>query len=129
MQVHFTFRRMRGNKEEEEKFSKAMEVAERKIGMLKKYFARNQETTQVYVDLGKVSGAHQNGEIWRAQLSLNSRGKPYNASTVAATIEQAVGAAVAELEVTLRKAKRRNESLLRRGGNAFKAFMRRFQTE
>jgi ribosome-associated translation inhibitor RaiA len=128
MQIHFKIAHG-GVNGEDEAFSNATDIARRKIETLKKYLARTEETTQVYVELGKESEAHKHGNIWCAQINVDSRGKRYNARAVGETIEQAVGKTVAELEAELRKAKRRNQSMLRRSGNAMKLFIRGFKNK
>jgi ribosomal subunit interface protein len=125
MQIHFKV--SRASAKDDELFSKASDIAQRKIETLKKYLARDIETTQVYVELGKESEAHVSGYIWKANINLDSRGKRYNAGAVAETIEKAVDGAVSELESELRKAKRRSESMLRLSGNSMKLWMRGFR--
>lgn len=124
MQVHF--KSSHANDEEKDIFSKASEIAERKVQTLKKHLASNEDLTQVYVEFGKVSEAHQQGNVWRVQINLDSHGKRYHADAVAETIENAIDAVVAELSTELRRAKQRSQSLVRKGGSAVKAFLRGF---
>lgn len=124
MQIHF--KSSHGNAEEKDIFSKATDLAERKIRTLKKYFKKNEEVVQVYVELGKVSESHQNGNIWRVQINLDSVGKRYHADDTAETIEKAVDKAVSEIDAELRKVKQRSQSMLRKGGGAVKSFLRGF---
>ncbi len=124
MQIHF--KSSHANDEEEKIFATATDFAERKIQTLKKFFPKNDEVAQVYVELGKSSEAHQQGNIWRVQINLDSYGKRYHADAVAEKIETAVDKAVSEISAELRKAKQKSRSMLKKGGGAVKSFLRGF---
>ena len=126
MDIHF--KTSHASTEEEAVFSVATKFAERKLQTLKKYLARTEELTQVYVELGKISEAHQNGNVWRTQINLDSRGKRYHADSTAEKIELAIDKAVSQIESEIRKAKQKNSGVMRRGGNAVKSIMRGFKT-
>jgi ribosomal subunit interface protein len=125
MEIHF---KSALSKEDEKEVSKnPTAYAERKIRPLKKYVRDTQEVTQVYVELGKATGAHQSGAIWRAQMNLDSKGQRYHSDATAETLEAAIDKAARELEAELRAAKQRTQTMVRRGGSALKAFMRGFR--
>ena len=98
--------------------------AERKLIALKKYLNKVDGVTQVYVELGKITEAHQTGNVWRAQINLDSKGKRYHADATGEHMKTAVEAAIGEIEASLRKAKQRGESMLKRGGTVLKAIIR-----
>ncbi len=122
MQLHF--KTSHASPEEEVVFTKATSVAERKIRLLKKLLANQDEITQVYVELGKESEAHQKGNVWRTQINLDSGGKRYHADATAENIENSITTSVEQLETELRKAKQKRQSMLRRGGEAVKSLIR-----
>ena len=103
-------------------------LAQRKLVALKKYLGKTDGITQVYVELGKVTEAHQNGNVWRAQINLDSQGKRYHADATGGNIRVAIDVAVREIEAELRKAKQMNKDVIKKGGTAFKSFIRGFGT-
>jgi len=125
MEIHFKSAHTKDV--EDEVTPKITGLAQRKLIALKKYIAKSDAVTQVYVELGKVAESHQSGMIWRAQINMDVKGKRYNATAVAERLEGAVDTVVRELEAELRKTKKRNESVLRKSGGALKSIMRGFQ--
>jgi ribosomal subunit interface protein len=99
--------------------------AERKIGQLKKYLGKRSEPTQVFVELGKDTGAHQSGAIWRTRINLIVVGVQHHAEAVAETMEAAIDKATSDLRSELQRATRKNESLFRKGGAMMKSLLRR----
>ncbi|MDR3546703.1 MAG: HPF/RaiA family ribosome-associated protein [Candidatus Pacebacteria bacterium] len=126
MEIQFKVSRTKNG--EQEVSAKALDLAERKIRNLKKYFGdpRRELGVQVYVELGKDSEAHHTGPFWRAQIHLDDKGERFNAEATADRIEVAVVAAVSELERELRSRKVQRESMLKRGGTALKSLLRGF---
>jgi ribosome-associated translation inhibitor RaiA len=105
------------------------ERATRKLVALKKYLRRGEATTHVFVDLSKESGAHQSGDIWAATINLTAAatGQRYNARAVESTIENALDRAIEDMAKEIRRDKKKNETLLRRGGNLMKSWMQGFE--
>src|SRR5690606_34378231 len=99
-------------------------LAKRKVEGLTKYLGKGKESARAYVDLGKESEAHQNGNIWRADIVFDVDGNRYYAKSVEDSIEKAIDATVNELASTLRTARKRQQSLVRKGGGIIKALMR-----
>ncbi len=125
MEIHF--KSAHSEEAEKEVTPEVTSKAQRKLIALKKYLRKAKAITQVYVELGKATEAHQNGNVWRAQINLDFNGKRYHADRTGETITAAIDVAVKDMEVELRKFKQRNESLLRQGGSALKSFMRGFR--
>ena len=100
---------------------------QRKLLALKKYLGKTDAPTQVYVELGRATEAHLNGEVWRTQINLDLRGKRYHTDKTAETLLASIDMAVKDLEAELRKAKQKHESLLRQGGSLVKSIMRGFK--
>jgi ribosome-associated translation inhibitor RaiA len=103
-------------------------IATKKLTSLKKHLGKKKSIAQTYVEIGKVSEAHQNGNIWQASINLDCDGKRYHADATGERAEVALAFATRELEQELRKAKKRRESLLRQGGAVLKDFVRGFSS-
>jgi ribosomal subunit interface protein len=127
MEIHFKSAHTKDI--EEEVTPPVISIAQRKLIALKKYLGKTDSITQVYVELGKSSEAHVNGNVWRAQINLDFKGKRYHADSQAERIRTAIDIAVKEIETELRKAKLRNKSMIRQGGAAVKSFMRGFSAK
>lgn len=94
--------------------------AQKKLLALKKYLKGNDEVAHAYVELGKETEAHQTGRIWLARINFTHNGTMYRAEACEETIENAIERATDELAKELRRSKKKNESLLRKGGLMFK---------
>ena len=121
MEIHFKSAHTKDV--EDEVTPDVIAITERKLVALKKYVKKTGETTQVYVEFGKATEAHQNGNVWRVQINLDSKGKRYHADSSREQIRTAIDVAVGEIETSLRKAKQRDQNMFRRGGAAIKSFM------
>lgn len=104
------------------------EHAKRKIESLGKYLGKGKEGARAYVDLGKESGAHQNGSIWRADINFDLDGDRFYAKAIEESIERAIDVSVAELTSEIKTARKKKQSLARKGGSLVKALMRGFQS-
>lgn len=102
------------------------EKAQKKLLALKKYLGRDADNARAYVELGRETNAHQSGRIWVARINFSSRGTLYRAEATEETIENAIDEASNELGKELRRAKRKNENLFKKGGLVFKTFARGF---
>lgn len=100
--------------------------ATKKLEGLKKYLKQAEETTYVYVDLGKETEAHQSGRIWYADINVDWDGKRFYAKALEETLENAIDRAVNELKSELATAREKRQSLIRKGGLMFKNLMQGF---
>lgn len=103
------------------------ERASKKIQSLKKYLKKDADNARAYVELGKISEAHQTGPIWKAEINFSVPGTFFRAEAVEETMDNAIDRATNELGKELRRAKKRNESLVRKGGAFFKSLTQRAQ--
>lgn len=99
-------------------------LAKRKVDGLTKYLGKDKENARAYVDLGKETEAHQNGNIWRADINFDVDGNRFYAKAVEDSIEKAIDVAVRELGSELRTARKRQQSLVKKGGSIIKSLMR-----
>lgn len=100
------------------------DYAQKKVEGLKKHMGNQGEFARAYVDLGKETEAHQNGNIWRADINLDVDGERFYAKEVAESIEKAIDATVRELGSELQTARKRKRSLVRKGGSIIKSMLR-----
>ena len=101
---------------------------QKKVKALKKFLGGNARTVHAYVELGKETNRHQNGDIWRAEVNFDTQGTMFRAVAVRDTLENAIDEAVNELGKELRRSKKKNESLVRRGGAVLKDIARGFRS-
>lgn len=101
------------------------EHARKKIESLSKYLGKETDRARAYADLGKETEAHQNGAIWRADINFDVDGTRFYAKAVEDSIEKAIDRSVNELASELRTARKRQQSLVRKGGSIIKSLMQR----
>ncbi len=105
-----------------------IDLATRKITMLgKKFLGDMHEIARAYVEFGKAVGSHHTGRIWRAEINLDAEGMHFRVEAVREKMEDALSKAIEELARELRTAKKKETSMLRRGGAAMKSLLRGFR--
>ena len=102
-------------------------LARKKVEGLRKYCGKDAEHARAYVDLGKESEAHENGRIWRADINFDVNGNRFYAKAVEESMEKAIDKAVSELGSEIKTARKREQSLVKKGGGIIKSLMRGFQ--
>jgi ribosomal subunit interface protein len=103
-------------------------LARRKIEGLGKYLGRGREQARFYADFGKESEAHQNGKIWRVDITCDVEGNRFYAKAVEESLEKALDKSVNELGAELKTHRKRQLSLMKKGGSVIKSLMRGFQS-
>lgn len=102
--------------------------ANKKLLSLKKYLGKRDEVARAYVDIGKETEAHQNGKIWRTDINLDYNGTRFYAKALEETVENAIDKAANELASELQTARKRELTMMRKGGAVIKSLVRGFQT-
>ena len=100
--------------------------ARKKLQSIRKLLGKGKHAAYAYVDLGKETEAHANGRIWYADINLDSNGNRFYAKATEETLENAIDRAVNELKSELLTARKREQSLMRKGGGMLKSLMRGF---
>lgn len=101
---------------------------EQKIRSLEKYLDREDTTILAAVELGVETPRHQGGDRhFRAEVTLSHGGKVFRAEGEGSTLHAAIDAVEDRLGTELRRAKKKNESLMRRTGAMMKDAMRGFR--
>ncbi|HRH55741.1 MAG TPA: HPF/RaiA family ribosome-associated protein [Candidatus Paceibacterota bacterium] len=104
------------------------ELARRKIESLGKYIGKDKEVARAYADFGKESEAHKNGSFWRVDINFDVHGNRFYAKAVEESIEKALDKAVSELAISIKTARKREQSLMKKGGGVIKSLMRGLQS-
>lgn len=99
------------------------EYIEKKINMLEKFF---QEETLINTEVGKISKHHKSGDIFRAEIRVNTSGEEYYAvaekDDLYAAIDEVKDEIVHELTSKRKKALR----MLRKGGAKIKNLIKSY---
>lgn len=97
-------------------------VVVHKFASLAKYVG-NETAAYCEVEFQKEA-PHQSGLVFRVEANVTIAGKFFRAEATDETFEKAIDAVRSELDVELRKAHSKRESLIRRGGRKVKDMLR-----
>lgn len=102
--------------------------ATKKLNALSKFVGKETDSqVHLYVELGRETGAHSHGRVWRAELNMDKDGDRFRAEATQESLEDAIDATVRELSQSLRSHKSKRESLGKRGGRMLKSMLRGFK--
>ncbi len=122
MQIHFKATNYEMTPEVEEFANKKLSAISKFVG------TEEQGEAHVYVELGRETGAHAHGRVWRSEINFDQDGKRFRATSVQESLEDAIDRSIEDLSRELRTAKTKSESIMRRGGGAVKALLRGFKS-
>lgn len=94
-----------------------------KLNSLEKLLS-DDESAFVDVELGKTTEHHKQGEIFRAEFNLHTAGKNFRAEAVAEDLYLAIDEVKNELLGEVKRYRKKQGAMLRRGGRAVKDFLR-----
>ena len=98
---------------------------EAKLQSLEKFaIPHDEENPLLYVDIGKTTNHHQSGDIFRAEVTMNVRGKQFRAVSKKEDLYAAIDDMRAELMRELTSHKTKERSLARRGAGMIKNLLR-----
>ncbi len=106
--------------------SEISDYVNKKIGSLDKYFKNKSPDIIVRVEVGKVTNHHQSGDIFRAEVHISGDGLDLYAVSENDNILSAIDAVKDEIKREIKRAKGRNNTLSRKGGEAIKNMMKGF---
>ena len=97
-----------------------------RVGVIGRHLGADAELARIEVEVGRASGKARHGEyLWFAEFNVSYPGGPsVHAKNHEDSINAAIDRAKEEVVVQLRKGKQLHRRVLRRGGAAFKRFMR-----
>ena len=94
---------------------------EQKLGALEKFIGDAPALCEV--EFERVTH-QQNGDVCRAEVNLTVNGKLYRADATAETFEKAIDIVQHKLDTELRRARTKQETMLKRGGRKLKNLLR-----
>ena len=98
---------------------------EEKLQSLEKFAVpHDEENPLLYVEIGKTTNHHQSGDIFRAEVSMNVRGKQFRAVSEKDDLYTAIDDMRAELARVLTSHKDKERTLVRRGAGVIKDLLR-----
>ena len=98
---------------------------EEKLQSLEKFaIPHDEENPLLYVEVGKTTNHHQSGDVYRAEVTMNVRGKQFRAVSKKDDLYAAIDDMRAELMRELTSHKTKERSLARRGAGMLKNLLR-----
>ena len=97
-------------------------VTENKLRSLEKFIG--EAPTICDVEFERVTNHHQQGDIHRVEVNLEVNGKLFRATATADSFEKAVDEVRAELDEEMRRARGKEDTMLKKGGRRFKELLR-----
>ena len=98
------------------------EYAEKRVNGLEKFIKMTDESVQAWVEIGRTTTHHLNGDVYRAEIQIHipHYGKGVRAEASRETINEAIDGAHDKIKLELEKVKDKKISLTRRGARAIK---------
>lgn len=97
----------------------------KRIGKLEKFLEDvDSSLIEATVEIGKLSGRHRQGEIYRVSVNLKLPRKSFHWESSAENLPAAIDSAQEELEAEIKKFKTKKETLLKRGSRSLKKSLR-----
>ncbi len=97
-------------------------VTENKLRTLEKFIGKAPSICDV--EFERVTNHHQGGNIHRVEVNLEVNGKLFRSEATSDSFEKALDEVRSELDEELRRARGKEETLLKRGGRRFKELIR-----
>ncbi len=94
------------------------EYLEKKLAMIDNI--ANDSEMFCQIELGKISNHHATGEVFRAEINCNSKGRDFRAVSEKESLNSAIDSVKDELLREIKSDKSRRKTLLRRGGARIK---------
>lgn len=102
------------------------EYVEKKVGMLEKFF-RNADEVLVNIEVGKTTRHHKSGDIFRAEIHIQSAGEEFYATVDKDDLYAAIDEVKDEMARELSSKRKKAMRLLRKGGARIKEFIKGFR--
>ena len=82
------------------------------------------ESVFIDVELGKTTRHHKQGEVFRAEMNLRTAGRSFRSEAVAEDLYAAIDEVKDELSSEVKRYRKKQGTLMRRGGRLMKDFVR-----
>jgi ribosomal subunit interface protein len=79
-----------------------------------------------YVEIGKTTGHHKTGDLFKSEITLHIGGKVFRASAEKEDLYSAIDVVTEEVAEELRSFKNKRKSLIRRGASKIKSIIKGF---
>ncbi len=99
------------------------DIMEQKLHSLEKYIG-DETDLKCQVEFEKVT-AQNSGKIYRVEVNLHVGGQLYRAEATETTFQEAIDEVRDELDKEMRRANKKRETMLKKGGRIIKKMMRR----
>jgi ribosomal subunit interface protein len=100
---------------------KLQDIASNKFSTLEKFIG--EAPTICEVEFEKITNHRQQGNIHRAEINLEVNGKLYRAEATAETFERAIDEVRSEIDESLRRARGKEDTMLKKGGRRLKQIL------
>lgn len=100
------------------------EYVEKRLGALDKFIRGQEGNSHMDVEVGKTTNHHKNGDVYKAEISLDANGKHFYAVSEKEDLYSAVDDVKSEIERQLIETKDRNDTLFRRGARSVKKMLK-----
>ncbi len=98
-----------------------------RVRALEKFVAPDDSSASVDIEVGKTTGHHNKGDIFKAEFNFQMGGKNFRVVDENTDLYAAIDKAKEEMIKTLRRNKGRQQTLFKRGGATIKRLLKRFK--
>jgi len=98
------------------------DYVKKRLSSLEKYIDPNETTINCYVEVGRTTKHHKQGDVFRAEINFHIKGEDFRAVSETSSLHAAIDEAKDEMVRKLRKHKVRQEKSFKKGGAEVKAF-------
>ena len=103
--------------------AETLDYCREKLGGLEKFLAGD-DSAFMEVELGKTTRHHKQGEVFRAEVNFHTVAHRFRSEAVAEDLYAAIDEVKDELLTEVKRYRKRQGTLLRRGGRLVKNFLR-----
>jgi putative sigma-54 modulation protein len=86
----------------------------------------NADEVKGQIEVGKISNHHKSGDIFKAEINLEASGKFFRAVEETSDLYESIDKVKNEIISEVKKAKTKNQSLVRKGGQRVKSALKGF---
>lgn len=102
------------------------EYLDKKLEKVGDFAEKEQDEVILRVEIGRTTGHHEKGDIFRAEINTRVLGQDFYAATELEDLYAAIDKAQEEILREIKRAKGKQEALVRRGGRRIKEILRKF---
>ncbi len=100
---------------------------EKRIANLDRFIPSNVfESAMCYIDLGKTTQHHKNGDFFKTELTVHIGGKSFRATATESDLYASIDIATEGMAEELKSFKDKKAGLIKRGGRKIKNFIKGF---